>query len=289
MLVNVLRSVVFEALYSIIEVVTYEMVMPSALVWIFLVASFAAAAQSAETVAVVDVGSRVHKIVLNSAEVVATLRSASTLVPLSGLVDSGSRAAINASFFTKSVQAVGSTKEPSKKLYVSDRVRGVVGWRNTSKGVVWYFDKLSKDDEGNVVSDFYTYPWWDEAEYVIEGAPLLISDGRLVAYGDEKLARNFATKRRARSALCVNTSHQVVLFLVEGSNRWFDSLGYRGGMSILELRDYLFAQGCRYAINLDGGYSATMYADDVWYYGLNSFIPPLPPRAIYNALVFHDL
>lgn len=229
---------------------------------------------------------RVHRVLLDSNAVTLTLSSSVTLEPLKFFIQDNTQAAINASFFTPSSRPIGTIKTPYLGLYVSDKIRGVVGWRNTKEGVEWYFDRLSKDKRGNITSAYYAYPWWEQAEYIIEGAPLLIYEGRKMAIDAELLNSNFVHRRYARSGLCVMPQGDVVLLLVEGSDTKLFSFGLNDGMNLAELADYMQASGCWFGINLDGGYSASMYSDGFWYYGLYRFIPPFPPRRIHNALVF---
>ena len=229
---------------------------------------------------------RVHRVLLDSYTVTLTLRSSTTLEPLKFFVQDDTQVAINASFFTPSSRPVGTIKTPYLGLYVSDKIRGVVGWRNTTKGVQWYFDRLSKDKRGNIISAYYTYPWWEQAEYIIEGAPLLVNEGRKMAMDVEALNSNFVHRRYARTGLCVMPQGDVVLLLVEGADTKLFSFGLNDGMNLAELADYMQKSGCWFGINLDGGYSSSMYSDGSWYYGLHRFIPPFPPRRIHNALVF---
>lgn len=96
---------------------------------------------------------------------------------------------------------------------------------------------------------------WKKMDYLVGGAGLLIMDGEPVAdYMVEKLSKGFDTTRHPRTAVGVNRRGEWIFAVVDGRQP-----GLSLGMTLDELTDLMLSQGCRYAINLDGGGSTTMY------------------------------
>ena len=162
-----------------------------------------------------SVATTVHILHLHPQGIVAKLGSADRLKPISYFIADDTVAAINASFFTHSANAIGSIKQSNQPLFISTKRRGVIGWRNSPQGVQWYFDRLALDKRGVVVSDFHDTSWWQQVDYLFEGAPLLLFNGEKQAYLVEGLNNDFVFRRYARSAICVLPSKDFVFFLVE--------------------------------------------------------------------------
>ena len=96
---------------------------------------------------------------------------------------------------------------------------------------------------------------WKKMDYLVGGAGLLIMDGEPVKdYQVEKLSEGFDTTRHPRTAVGIDGRGQWIFVVVDGRQP-----GLSVGMSLDELTDLMLSLGCRYAINLDGGGSTTMY------------------------------
>lgn len=99
---------------------------------------------------------------------------------------------------------------------------------------------------------------WAKMDFIVGGAPLLIYDGVLNHnFKSEKLNHDFINKRHARTAVGILADGTWVMVVVESN-----SLLGRQGMSIPELADFMQELGAKYALNLDGGGSSTMYLQD---------------------------
>lgn len=85
------------------------------------------------------------------------------------------------------------------------------------------------------------------AETAIGGGPTLVRDGKPMTWSGFLL-------RHPRTAIGWNQDH---VFLVQVDGRQSD---LSVGMTFPELAEYLVKLGCRHAVNLDGGGSATMWA-----------------------------
>lgn len=100
-----------------------------------------------------------------------------------------------------------------------------------------------------------TYKAWNDMPFIISGGPLLIHKrNKINDFKKEQLYVGFIDDRYARTA---------VGLLADG--RWVFVVAERGylqdtqGLSIPELRDFMYSIGCVEAVNLDGGGSAAMY------------------------------
>ena len=100
------------------------------------------------------------------------------------------------------------------------------------------------------------------------GGPTLVRHGKAMSWDGSQ-------PRHPRTAIGWNEKH-LFLVVVDGRQR---SLSI--GMSLPELADYMIKLGCKEAINLDGGASATC-----WVYGQVMNSPSSgKPRPIANGLV----
>lgn len=73
-------------------------------------------------------------------------------------------------------------------------------------------------------------------------------------YQVEKLSEDFDTTRHPRTAVGIDARGNWIFVVVDGRQP-----GRSIGMDLYELTDLMLSLGCRYAINLDGGGSTTMY------------------------------
>ena len=100
---------------------------------------------------------------------------------------------------------------------------------------------------------------WDGFDYIVNGLPILIADGQKVQSfapeGIEKIVpRTIISGKHPRTAVGLLENGNWLFVVVDGRQA-----RHSMGMTINELADYMLAQGCVEAINLDGGSSATMF------------------------------
>lgn len=91
---------------------------------------------------------------------------------------------------------------------------------------------------------------WSEVQHAIGGGPILVQEGQAVPLVDD----SFARRRTARTAVGVDAQGNLLWLVVDGGNS-----GWSGGITLPELQQMLLSAGARYAINLDGGGSSTLY------------------------------
>ena len=99
---------------------------------------------------------------------------------------------------------------------------------------------------------------WREMDYLVGGAGLLIWNGELVGdYLVEKLDQQggaFDTTQHPRTAVGIDGHGKWFFVVVDGRQP-----GKSVGMSLAEMTELMASLDCKYAINLDGGGSSTMY------------------------------
>lgn len=99
---------------------------------------------------------------------------------------------------------------------------------------------------------------WDKLDNIVGGAPVLIFNGEKIEdYSIEKICDKFLTEKHARTAIGVKENGNLIFLSVDGNDP-----NYSLGMTIDQLRDFLYDLGCKYALNLDGGGSTTMVIDN---------------------------
>lgn len=98
---------------------------------------------------------------------------------------------------------------------------------------------------------------------ILSGIPLLINDGKI----PQKLYNNdgpFYVKPHARTAVGTTYDEKIIIVVVEHyypNEKVLIPNFFQKGLTILELAHLLKEQGCKYAINLDGGGSSTLWID----------------------------
>ncbi|MEW6159319.1 MAG: phosphodiester glycosidase family protein [Verrucomicrobiota bacterium] len=103
-----------------------------------------------------------------------------------------------------------------------------------------------------------TVPSLREARAALSGGPILVRGGRRQRIQvPDSYAYEFRSMRERHPRSAVGWNDEF-FFLVQVDGRRFDSIG----MTLTELAAYLVDMGCKEAINLDGGGSATL-----WYQG----------------------
>lgn len=99
---------------------------------------------------------------------------------------------------------------------------------------------------------------WNQQPFIISAGPLLIHRSQKIQdFSVEGIDAGFINDRHARTAVGILPDKRWVFVVVE---RGF--LQEFTGLSIPELRDFMFTLGCVAALNLDGGGSAAIYLRD---------------------------
>lgn len=145
--------------------------------------------------------------------------------------------ATNAGFFQKNGQPGGALKIDGIWLKKPAQHRGLVGFRSEPFEIK--FDRAIAGDNNNLRFSFFDTTWWDSMPNVLGGAPLLIFNGEKQDFSHEKTQSSFLTNRYARTALCETNDKHLKLIVVEGSDRMASKMGFRSGMSIDELAEYI--------------------------------------------------
>ena len=189
-------------------------------------------------------------------------------------------AAINGGFFIKSGKPSGFFKYYDWWA-VSEKLRGVIGFNQSKNKQSIYFDQLTVRRK-TTISPWRHDQWWTKVEFVLGGAPLLMRNGQLIDTTKEQILPSFTRNRYARSGICVTGSQEILLVMASGGDRKSHALGYHKGLSLSEFAQELKRLGCQQALNLDGGYSSSMYFDGQIFNG--HWLQGLWPRTIANAI-----
>ncbi len=149
--------------------------------------------------------------------------------------------------------------------------RGGFGWNRSGEPVI-----IPKPEEG-----------WQSVQYenLLSAGPLLIYDNNVQNFNDDPFHQN----RHPRTALALTSDNRLLLVTVDG--RSFQSYG----MTISELSRFLSGLDARYALNLDGGGSTSMWIrdkknDGIVNYPSNNFeFDHEGERSVSNALIIREL
>ena len=96
---------------------------------------------------------------------------------------------------------------------------------------------------------------WDKMPFIVAGGPLLIHNNKKITdFTQEHMAADFINNRYARTAVGILADGRWVFTVVERG-----IIAETEGLSIYELRDFMYSLGCVAALNLDGGGSSAMY------------------------------
>ncbi len=88
---------------------------------------------------------------------------------------------------------------------------------------------------------------------VMTAGPMLVWEGQSLPMRNDK---TFVTERHNRTAIGIRDDETILLVTVDGRTK------ESAGMSLTDFATLLRYLGCRYALNLDGGGSTTMYVAD---------------------------
>ena len=192
---------------------------------------------------------------------------------------------INAGYFHRNGKPAGGLKvNGSWHQQPNTRApRGVIGLVKRRGQQTVIFDRLQSKNH-RIVSDYHQYSWWAQAESLVEAGPLLIKNGQKLSWQTERLNPSFVKHPYARSAVCLQSNGDLSFWLVKGGDGFFRKLGLfkRKGLNLNTLTDFLLAQGCVEALNLDGGYSSGIRFGKKTMVGLPLNL--LPSRSITSTL-----
>ncbi|KAB8029186.1 phosphodiester glycosidase family protein [Fluviispira multicolorata] len=116
---------------------------------------------------------------------------------------------------------------------------------------------------------------WKNMDFIVSGRPQLIRNGRILTPFPNS---NFHLNKFPRTAMC-KLNNGNVLFLTLGDAELMDNI--KDGASILTWAKILLEKGCKDAINLDGGGSATFYYDNK----LRNKQDPLQERHVSDVII----
>ena len=89
-------------------------------------------------------------------------------------------------------------------------------------------------------------------EAVLVSGPILLIDGKKMSLENSE----FVKKKHPRTCLCETTDKSILLIAIDGRSE------IASGMNLKEVQDFLLCLKCKDAINLDGGGSTTLWAND---------------------------
>ena len=110
---------------------------------------------------------------------------------------------------------------------------------------------------------------WDMQDYILEGWPLLLSRGVIEDFSPERYAQGealatnrdrihgFINKKNPRTAVGILPNDHWLFVVVDGRQP-----DYSVGFSVPDLAQLMQGEGCRDALNLDGGGSSTCVLND---------------------------
>jgi len=164
-------------------------------------------------------------------------------------------AAINGGFFKENGVPSGIFKLHSIQYTPTDRKRGAIGWRSDGSDIL--IDRLDTKKDGSLLPLFHPENSlrFEAMETILGTTPVLVMDGNILSnFEEEKVLPSFITNRHARSAVgWRDPSHIIFVVVVK------DFEGKSEGMSLFDLAQYFHSLGAKFAINLDGGSSSTLY------------------------------
>ena len=166
-------------------------------------------------------------------------------------------AAINGGFYRTDGQPSGFFKYQKWWSY-SAKARGVIGFHAYDDAKAVIFDRL-RYHAPKLQSLQRKHAWWQAYDSIVGGAPLLIDAGKLLALEAEDMLPSFVRNRYARSGVCLDQQGRFLMVMVAGGDRQVHKLGYHQGVSLPEFAELLQGLGCQQALNIDGGYSSSMY------------------------------
>lgn len=110
---------------------------------------------------------------------------------------------------------------------------------------------------------FIIKPWkkkdekisYSQKETILAAGPLMLNEGKVCDFST--LNQKFITTKHPRTAICITKNNKLLFITIDGRFP-----GKAEGINIPELTHLLKVLGGKYALNLDGGGSATIWAKD---------------------------
>ena len=226
--------------------------------------------------------------------------------------------AINAGFFkvNKNGEASpsGALSIEKKWLSGSSLPRAALGW-NEKEAIIDNLVVQMKSNPPQLIPQRRPVSKWMQMTYVVSGAPLLVSNGKInTNFDQEKITyQDFIAEPHARTAIGLKPNGNWVIVVVEQRyelkentldvkllKAYFqdaDRLAKKRiretlempvkGMTIPELADWMLKLGCEWALNLDGGASTGLYLEGAMKTRLleNSPFPAQFSREINTAII----
>ena len=214
--------------------------------------------------------------------------------PLSQLASQeGAWLAINAGFFSLDDQdqasPVGVLKINNTWIQGSSLPRAALGW-NENESIIDNLKVHLFPNEIRISPLRTSLQSWQNMTNVVGGVPLLVYDGKIVKnFKNERIrGRDFVDQPNARTAIGITATGHWIIVVVEQrytlkNNETDNSLLKKEipqnnakakkmmrdnleiavkGFTLHELSDFMHKQGCKWAINLDGGVSSGLYYQD---------------------------
>jgi len=197
----------------------------------------------------------------------------SILMPTSQFAkEENALAAINGGFFNMDNGGSVTYLEEQDSVYQRNIPHGIkwaiADWAKTGAVIIKKNGQLKI--EASKASSFYEQSRL-ETSVLITG-PFLIANGKKI----ELIGARFVKDPHPRTCIC-ETADSHLLLTIDGRQP------QAKGMSLLELQDFLLAQKCHTAINLDGGGSTTMWIKDKGV--VNSPSDVFGERKVANAIL----
>lgn len=116
-----------------------------------------------------------------------------------------------------------------------------------------FFNEEFEDME--VDAEYHNF--WQNADYLLSGGPILIKDGvETKNYDKDILKQSIMYSRQPRTVIGVTENMEWILAIVEGRQPKKSI-----GMDVFEIASFLKELGCRHALNMDGGASVLMVVE----------------------------
>lgn len=96
---------------------------------------------------------------------------------------------------------------------------------------------------------------WNQVPFIVSGTPVLIQDGRIVDFYEEKTLTSFLICPHPRTAIGIKENGNWLIAVVDGRSK------VSKGMIIQDLAQFFLDRGCTTALNLDGGGSTALYLE----------------------------
>lgn len=143
-----------------------------------------------------------------------------------------------------------------KRFTNTDRSRGAIGWKKNGKKAL--IDRLDTGKNHKVIPFFHpeNAKQWNKMDNILGSTPVLVSDFIIPNFFEERVSVPFVVNHYPRTAVGLKDDGTWVFVMVEGSR-----CGSNRGTTISNLAHFMLSLGCKYALNLGGGHSSTMYYD----------------------------